>query len=69
MLHTTQQATTTNTSTTKESIESVSLADAKAIIIENITPIDDISSDLSLSSSLSTFKRVVRNILDVSLLT
>ncbi|KAG1052839.1 hypothetical protein G6F43_005042 [Rhizopus delemar] len=56
--------------TTKvESIEMISLADAKAIMIENIIPIDDNSNDLSFSNSLSNFKRDVNNSLDVSLLT
>lgn len=56
--------------TTKvESIEMISLADAKAIMIENIIPIDDNSNDLSFSNSLSKFKRDVYNSLDVSLLT
>ncbi|KAG1454699.1 hypothetical protein G6F55_007468 [Rhizopus delemar] len=56
--------------TTKvESIEMISLADAKAIMIGNIIPIDDNSNDLSFSNSLSNFKRDVYNSLDVSLLT
>ncbi|KAG1450268.1 hypothetical protein G6F55_009765 [Rhizopus delemar] len=66
---TTQQTDTTNITTTEESIESISLADAKAIMIENIIPIDDNSNDLSFSNSLSKFKRDVYNSLDVSLLT
>ncbi|KAL4207760.1 hypothetical protein CU097_007428 [Rhizopus azygosporus] len=66
---TTQQIDTTNTTTTKESIETISLADAKAIIIENIIPIDDNSNDLTFSNSLSKFKRDIYNSLDVSLLT
>ncbi|ORE12471.1 hypothetical protein BCV71DRAFT_281240 [Rhizopus microsporus] len=62
---TTQQIDTTNTTTTKESIETISLADAKAIIIENIIPIDDNSNDLTFSNSLSKFKRDIYNSLDI----
>ncbi|KAG1491600.1 hypothetical protein G6F54_009901 [Rhizopus delemar] len=64
-----QQTDTTNITTTEESIETISLADAKAIMIENIIPIDDNSNDLNFSNSLSKFKRDVYNSLDVSLLT
>ncbi|KAG0735202.1 hypothetical protein G6F35_008151 [Rhizopus arrhizus] len=62
-----QQTDTTNITTTEESIETISLADAKAIIIENIRPIDDDSNNLSFSNSLTKFKRDVYNSLDVSL--
>lgn len=64
----TQQTDTMNITTTEESIETISLAAAKAIMIENILPIDNSSNDLSFTNSLSKFKHNTYNSLSVSLL-